>query len=113
LPPQSVYTAAPNPQLPAALRGRARLEGDYGKYSRDEELKFKDTLLNGTIPSTAANSSDSLLVIPEGNGPSARIGRKINIRSISMHGQLTLSASAAGGSDQVCMYELSYKKHLF
>ncbi len=81
--------------VPAASKGYLRRSGFYGRYSGTApEKKFLDTTLAGTTVVTAgAIISSSLNVVPEGNGESARIGRKIFLTNLRMKGKITLNTA--------------------
>ncbi len=70
-----------------AQRGFVRTTGFFGKQRG--ELKFLDQDIDDAIVVTTgtiflnSNTEASLVRIPEGNGESARIGRKLTIRSIN------------------------------
>lgn len=69
------------------FKGYSRTGGFYGRFSKQKgcgapELKFKDTAIDQTNV-TADMTIKQLLTIPEGNGESNRIGRKICIKRIS------------------------------
>ncbi len=69
------------------------------------EMKFFDTRVDDAVVSATMTISN-LCIIPEGNGESARIGRKITIKKIHVKGALTLPAAtgSANTSDKViCM----------
>lgn len=88
------------------LPGRDRTSGFYGRYvGSHAEKKFFDTDVNDAVV-TAAMDIHQLCIIPEGNGESDRIGRKINVKSIHIKGILRMAAAtgATSTSDQViCM----------
>ncbi len=83
--------------------GYTRIAGYYGRFAgRGAEKKFFDTTLGGTASTTAgAIVNASLNIVPEGNGESDRIGRKITIHNIRMRGQLNLFASPASTSGTI------------
>lgn len=62
------------------------------------ELKFFDTLVGATAPTTAgAIASPSLVLIPQGVTETTRIGRKCTIKKIGMRGMLSIAANDADG----------------
>lgn len=70
--------------------GKDRVSGYYGRFAGPSgERKFKDTGFASVINDTTL--IQQLTVIPEGNGESERIGRKITLRNIHVKGQLVLS----------------------
>ncbi len=87
--------------ITARRRGYGRTGGYYGRYTgNNAEKKFHDVdILDAVtvVPMVIHN----LTVIPEGNGESERIGRKICIKSISWKFEATLptTAIAANTSD--------------
>ncbi len=85
--------------------GYDRTGGYYGRFAgANAERKFFDTDVDDAV-TAATMVVNNLTVIPEGNGESARIGRKIVIKSIHVKGHLTLPATTASNatSDNVCM----------
>ncbi len=92
--------------------GRDRTSGFYGRYAgKGAEHKFFNTTVSST-PITAAMIIQNLTVIPEGNGESDRIGRKVTIRSVHIKGQMTLIAATAltGTSEKVFAYLVQDKQ---
>ncbi len=84
-----------------AIRGRRyipgfdRRGGFYGRYGQvGGEKKFFDTVIDDAVVS-ANMTINNLTIIPEGNGESARIGRKITLKSAHMKGTITLTAATA------------------
>ncbi len=86
--------------------GYDRTGGFYGRFSgANAERKFFNTAVDDAVVA-ATMTINNLTVVPEGNGESARIGRKITIRSIHVKGMCKLAAAAGASStsDQVtCM----------
>lgn len=71
-------------QSAPALRGFARVGGRWGRYGIDGETKYKDLdLTTNAIPANPFGFG-SLNVVPLGDGPDARIGRKITVTSVQM-----------------------------
>lgn len=84
-----------------AAPGFTRTTGFYGRYQPSgNELKFLDTAVTSptTIPIAGSILADSINVIPQGNGPSARIGRKVTIRSINWHWEILKQTHTTGSS---------------
>ncbi len=84
--------------------GRDRTGGYYGRYTGgSSELKFHDIDLLDAAVSAIWTVQPVLLTIPEGNGESDRIGRKIVIKSIGMRYSVKLptTATAANTSDSI------------
>ncbi len=86
--------------------GWDRRGGFYGRYSgTNPEQKFVDTgIEKGTI--TTAMIIDGLCLIPEGNGESERVGRKVTVKSIHVTGTITLKPSTVAASSSasvICM----------
>ncbi len=61
------------------------------------ERKFFDTDLDDAVVTTTMNIVN-LTIIPEGNGESDRIGRKVTVRKISVRGNIELSASTSAST---------------
>ncbi len=82
--------------------GRDRTGGYYGRFTNGGEKKFFDTTVDDT-PITTTMVIQNLTIVPEGNGESARIGRKITIKSVHVKGVLTMiqATDAANTSDKV------------
>lgn len=82
---------APNTRGPSPMVvvGQTRIGGYYGRFTSGGERKFHDvSLADGEV--TAALSIINLTIIPEGNGESDRIGRKITIKNISWRYKIQL-----------------------
>lgn len=77
--------------------GSGRVEGFYGRFTRAKaagELKFLDTSLNQAgFDAGPVIVNDTLCNVPVGSSESERIGREIDIKSIS----LRLSVTSSGG----------------
>jgi len=71
--------------------GRTRTAGYYGRTA--EELKFLDTDIATTNVATTGTILGTLNQVPQDDGMSGRTGRKITIKSISVHG--TVNSDAA------------------
>lgn len=79
------------------IPGKNRTSGYYGRYTVGGEKKFHDlNLIDATIATGMTISN--LTVIPEGNGESDRIGRKITIKNIHVKYQMTLPTTTTQGS---------------
>lgn len=85
--------------------GYVRTGGFYGRYrGLDPEFKFLDTNLSFLFDVTAECSTTAatgnMHIVPEGDGPSAREGRNINITSIHLKGEVTFTpgGSATAGT---------------
>ncbi len=78
-------------------RGFARIGGYYGRFGA--ELKFFDTNTSTQPVSNAGIiHSPTLLVIPQDNTQSGRIGRKVNVKSISGHLKCSMDSSTTTGT---------------
>ncbi len=92
--------------IPRRLRGVVRRSGYYGRFSGSGgEKKFFDTALTDAAVA-ATMTINNLTIIPEGNGESDRIGRKITLKSVSILYSLVLpgATGATISSDTVrCM----------
>lgn len=89
--------------MPGPMRGYYRKSGYYGRFAgRSGEQKFFDTSVDDS-PIPVALTATNLTVVPEGNGESDRIGRKITIKKIYWKYQFVLptTATAADTSDIV------------
>ncbi len=85
-------------------RGFVRTAGFYGRYSgAGAEMKFHDVTVDDGVVAASMNVQTALLVIPEGNGESDRVGRKITIKKIGWRYEVLLptTATAADTSDVV------------
>ncbi len=85
--------------------GRDRRAGFYGRYSGTRpEKKFLDTTITDAAISTTMTITN-LTVIPEGNGESERIGRKVTIKNVHVKGIVVLNdqTSASLTTSQVIM----------
>ncbi len=78
--------------------GFVRRAGSYGRYSGSRpEMKFFDSDVADN-PVGATLTINLLTTIPEGNGESERIGRKITLRQASILYHMNLPAATAAGS---------------
>lgn len=85
-------------QISRAQRGFVRTGGFYGRYSgAAAEKKFFDTNINDTDVA-ATMTINNLTIVPEGNGESDRIGRKICVKKIHIKGVLKLDPATAAAS---------------
>lgn len=86
--------------------GYSRTGGSYGRYSgANPEMKFFDGTDGATTLSAGAITNATLLTIPEGNGESERIGRKLTVKKLFFKGVLLLPSTSqkVSTSDQVRM----------
>ncbi len=75
-------------------RGFQRRVGFFGRFAgAGGELKFVDTVLLNQVPTTAGLVIPSLNVVPQGNGESERIGRKVTIKSISIRARFNIEGA--------------------
>lgn len=76
--------------------GVTRTGGYYGRFGIGGELKFLDTTCDDALVSTSGTLNgditplNGLILIPQGDGESARIGRKVNITKIGIRMTLVL-----------------------
>jgi len=96
-----------NRQIQPSQVGFLQQTGFYGRYSGiNAEQKFFDTALNWTIDSTAevVPGGGQLNLIPQGVTESTRIGRKCNIKKISIKLRMSYQpAAAAEASGLTCI----------
>jgi len=109
-------------------RGYLRTGGYYGRFSRrpsaaGNELKFLDTPSAATtqtvtaallpVEADATGALTTWDVIPEGTGPSERVGRKCTIKQIFIKGELKMPAdsTAVNTSDKVRVILVQDKQH--
>jgi len=83
-----------------ANRGYLRTGGYYGRFrgrraSSGGELKFVDTALASTIATIAGVVNPNLVVVPQNDTESGRIGRRITVKSIWFKGNLEIATSAS------------------
>lgn len=84
-------------------RGFVRVGGSYGRYSgTNPEMKFLDTVVTDAVIA-AGITINQITVVPEGNGESERVGRKICVKKISVIYCLKLISSTAQGSTSDCV----------
>lgn len=70
------------------------------------EVKFLDTNIAQTDVQTAGNIITSLNIIPEGNGESQRVGRKVVVEAIYCRGKITTSGSQfLGGRIRMILFQ--------
>lgn len=72
--------------------GYERISGFYGRYNKgpSSELKFFDTTLSFLIDATGeVPATGQLALIPQGVTESTRVGRKANVKSINVKGNVT------------------------
>ncbi len=85
--------------------GRKRAKYSYhleDSKKGDKELKFFDTVVDDAIIAPTM-SIFNLSVIPQGNGESERVGRKITIKKIHMTGIVTLTSPSSGVQTSDCL----------
>ncbi len=83
--------------------GYDRTGGYYGRFAGPSgELKFFDTDLDDAVV-VVGMAIYNLTIVPEGNGESDRIGRKMTIKRIHIRGNVSIAANAtmANSSDTV------------
>ncbi len=85
-----------------AQRGYVRRVGYYGRFTRGGERKFFNTVVDDAVVA-ATMAIVNLTIIPEGNGESERIGRKITITKISVLYSMQLPAATAQGASSDTM----------
>ncbi len=78
-------------------RGYVRTGGYYGRFATGGEMKFFDSDVSDA-PVGATLTINLLTIIPEGNGESERIGRKITLKRVSVLYEMKLSATTAASS---------------
>ncbi len=89
---------------PIVVPGITRQTGFFGRFQQGGELKFLDqeiddaTIAAGGTIFLNGSAEASLLRIPEGNGESERIGRKVTIRKIAWRFTLKLPESDGVGN---------------
>lgn len=100
--------AAARARVVGAQRGYLRTGGYYGRFRgrraySGSELKFLDTVLAPTVALNTGNVNPNIVVIPQGDGESERVGRKVVIKSIYFRGltELTTAASVTDADDVV------------
>lgn len=97
-------------KVPRPLAGYGRTGGYYrfgaGRASRaNVELKFLDTsITNANIPT--AMTATNLCVVPQGDGESERIGRKITIRALHIRGAIIMDNQTSGGAGQYVIWRV-------
>lgn len=82
----------------AATAGYTRTGGYYGRYNNSpgDETKFFDTAIGILFDTTGTVDVPSLNLIPQGVTQSQRIGRKCNITSIDLNGEVTWQVDMTG-----------------
>jgi len=85
-----------------ANRGYLRTGGFYGRFRgrraggpASSELKFFDTTLANTNVVTTGTVNPNLVIIPQDDTESGRIGRKVTIKSIWVKGTVFMASAAA------------------
>lgn len=104
------------PVQAVVVPGFTRTGGFFGRFGRGGELKFLDQDIDDAAIATGGtvflngSTEASLLRIPEGNGESERIGRKVTVRSINWRFDITLpelvaqATPPAGDTVRVILY---------
>jgi len=89
-------------QKVAVVRGFTRTGGYYGRFRANRllrgELKFLDTALAATDPTVNGVVFPNLVVVPQGDNQSERIGRKITLKSIWIRGNIVLTPQGAAAA---------------
>lgn len=74
--------------------GYDRTGGFYGRFTSGGERKFLDVTVDDGVVAIGANVQDAsgqeIVKVPEGNGESNRVGRKIVVTDIMMKGVITI-----------------------
>lgn len=97
-------------------RGYLRTGGFYGRYQgKNAEMKFFDTSLSLTFPTTAVCSTTAATggvnLIAQGTGEQNRIGRKCTIKSMYIKGKIVYApAAGATGADLLTLYVILDKQ---
>lgn len=92
--PKNIYTS--NTRRRAFRKGFDRTGGSYGRYNRGiagvsrPEQKSHESTIGVTVATTAVIPITSLNLLAEGTARNQRIGRRVTIRSINVHWQVTL-----------------------
>jgi len=89
--------------VPVKEQGIMRTSGYYGRYNysmgpQSIEKKWVDLTVASTVVPTGGSialftTAGSLNVIAQGTGESQRVGRKVNIKNLYLHGTLLLPSS--------------------
>lgn len=85
--------------------GYTRVSGFYGRYNGpgQRELKFHDVTVQDNVVTATAAITDSLIKIAQDTTEKTRIGRKVQLKGMSMRYTLSLpavdAAATEGGSD--------------
>ena len=89
--------------IPKTEQGVMRTGGYYGRYNlsmgqTSVEKKWIDYTVASTVVTTGGSialwtTNGTLNVIPQGTGESQRVGRKVNIKNIYLHGNILLPSS--------------------
>lgn len=90
-------------------RGYLRTVGWYGRFSKRPgvnlpERKFFDEATGSTNISATGTITPSINLVPQGNGESAMVGRKITIKRISFRTVITLPSDAQSGVGTIAAY---------
>ncbi len=96
--------------LKGRQRGRYRIGGYYGRFRRGAhqmghgyvELKFKDTSYAETALAATGTVLTSVNLIAQGVTENTRLGRKAVLKSLTLHGELTIGSIA--GTTETSIY---------
>jgi len=96
----SMSAAGARGRITASNRGFVRIGGFYGRFrgrraTSVSEMKFKDTTRGYNVVPDTGVVDTNVVVIPQGDGESERVGRKCTIRSIYFKGSATLESATA------------------
>lgn len=93
--------------LRAGQKGYMRVSGNYKRYEKNGELKYWDgSWSQANVASTGQIIKASLNLIPQGTGPSARIGRKVVIKKIQLFVQNDLiTGTKPNDSIRIILYQ--------
>lgn len=79
--------------IPRPLRGYARIGGNYGRYTRGGEMKFKDTTIS-ISGNTSGALGTSFNLVAQGDTEQERNGRKITVKKVHFRGQVDFNATS-------------------
>lgn len=82
-------------------KGYTRRGGFYGRFPPSgNEVKFFDTQVSFTVDTTGeVPTSGQLCLVPQGVTESTRVGRKMVIKSLTMHGQMFTTYGVAASAN--------------
>jgi len=87
--------------------GFTRREGFYGRFGPGRpEAKFLDTTLSFSFDATAEvpATGTSMVIVPQGDEQSQRVGRKIIVQSIEIHGVVELVPGASATANDIVFF---------